>query len=141
MKKAKDYLKELEEQYDILRNDYLFQHGYTDKKACLKEEGGYIYREDDGTYYKLVPVDGEDKELEQIVTLDKKCHSLKDYQYVANLFKGFAIANLIVGLVGSFIVAVSSGLFIAFLTVFYVDVVLSVILFGIAKIIEMIGER
>lgn len=34
-----------------------------------------------------------------------------------------------------------TGFLGVFVTVFYLDIVLSVVIFGIAKIIEMIGER
>lgn len=141
MKKSKEYVKELEKKYEVLRNEYLLQHGYTEKEVCENEEGGYIYRAVDGTYYKFVPVSASDEELDQILFLDKKCNSLKDYKYVAGLFKGFAIANFVIGLIGAFVIAVSVGVLTIFLTAFYLELVLSIILFGIAKIIEMIGER
>ncbi len=141
MKRKEEYLNELEEKYENLRSEYLSQHGYVEKQVCEKEEGGYIYNPEDGTYYKLVPISGSDKELDNLVTLDKKCNSLKNYQSIASLFKGFAIVNLIIGLIGAFVVAVYTGLLTIFLTAFYLDIVLSVVLFGIAKIIEIINER
>ena len=141
MKNKEEYLNELEEKYENLRSEYLRQHGYVEKQVCEKEDGGYIYNPEDGTYYKLVPISGSDKELDKIVTLDKKCNSLKDYKYVARLFKGFAIFNFIVGVIGALIMGFMTGFLSIFLTVFYLDIVLSVVLLGIAKIIEMIGER
>ena len=141
MKSKEEYLSELEEKYENLRSEYLRQHGYVEKQVCAKEEGGYIYNPEDGTYYKLVPISGSDKELDKIVTLDKKCNSLKDYKYVAGLFKGFAIFNFIVGVIGALIMLVMTGILGVFVTAFYLDIVLSVVILGIAKIIEMIGER
>ena len=141
MKSKEELLCELEEKYENLRSEYLLQHGYVEKKVCEKEEGGYIYNPEDGTYYKFVPISGNDKELEKIVALDKKCNSLKDYKYLAGLFKGFAIANLVVGVIGAFVIGIMTGFLSIFLTVFYLDIVLSIVLLGIAKIMEMIGER
>lgn len=141
MKRKEEYLNELQEKYEYLRSEYLRQHGYVEKQVCKKEEGGYIYNSKDGTYYKLVPISGSDKELDKIVLLDKKCNSLKDYKYVSGLFKGFAIFNFIVGVIGSIIMFFMTGFLGVFVTAFYLDIVLSVVIFGIAKIIEIIGER
>lgn len=140
-KSVKEYTQELEEEYNNLRDAYLLQHGYVEKKECQKEDGGYIYNAEDGTYYKYVPLKGSREELDYLIYLNKKCNSLKDYKYVAHLFKGFALVNFIIGLVGSFIIIVYTGFLGAFLTVFYLDIVLSVVLLGIAKIIEMLSER
>lgn len=141
MKKAKEYVKTLESKYENLRNDYLFQHGYVEKESCEKEDGGYIYNSEDGTYYKLVPVRDTSEELEKIVSLDKKCNSLKNYKYISSLFRGFAIVNLIIGLIGAIVISFSVSVLFIFFTVFYLDVVLSVILLGIAKIIDILGEK
>lgn len=141
MKKKSEYLKELEEKYQNLRKEYLLQHGYTEKEVCAKEDGGYIYNPEDGTYYKLVPISGSDEELDKIIVLDKKCNSLKNYQYIAGLFKGFAIFNFIIGVIGALIMGFMTGILGIFVTAFYLDIVLSVVLFGIAKIMEIIGER
>ena len=50
MKRKEEYLNELEEKYENLRSEYLSQHGYVEKQVCEKEEGGYIYNPEDGTY-------------------------------------------------------------------------------------------
>lgn len=141
MKKAKEYINALESEYEKLRNDYLFQHGYVEKEVCEKENGGYIYNEEENVYYKLVPVRDTSLELEKIISLDKKCNSLKNYQYISSLFRGFAVVNLVIGLIGAIVISFSVGVLFIFFTVFYLDVVLSVILFGIARIIEILGEK
>ena len=141
MKKAKEYVKTLENEYEKLRNDYLFQHGYVEKEVCEKENGGYIYNEEERAYYKLVPVRDTSEELEKIISLDKKCNSLKNYKYISSLFRGFAVVNLIIGLIGGIITAFVFDTLFLFFIVFYLTIVLSVILLGIARIIEILGEK
>ena len=141
MKKAKEYVSMLEREYEKLRNDYLLEHGYVEKEVCEKENGGYIYHEEDKTYYKLVPVRDNPEELEKIIHLDKKCNSLKNYQYISSLFKSFAIVNLIIGLIGGIVAAFIFDAAFLFFIPFYLTLVLSGILGGIAKIMKILGEK
>lgn len=141
MKKIQEYVKDLENNYEELRNEYLLQHGYVNEEISDKNMGGYIFDPSSGKYYKTVPIKGSDEELNHLVDLDKKCNSLKNYQGFANLIKGIAILNLIIVAILGIIISAMTGKLSIFFIIFYFDIIFSIILWSIAKVIEIINNK
>ena len=140
MKKANEYVKVLEEKYDEAKRDYLYEHGYVEKVISKEAKVGYIYDPALQEYYKYVPIKGERVEIDRIIDLDQKCRRLKNYHGFVSIFKGLTVVNFLFTFIFSIYLWYEETFFV-FLISFYVGLLLSTILFGIAKLMEMVNEK
>lgn len=140
MKKANEYVKGLEEKYEELQKNYLYQHGYVEKVISKEPKAGYIYDPTLEEYYQSVPVNDEKVEIERIIDLDQKCRRLKNYHGFVSIFKGLTVVNFLFTFIFSIYLWYEETFFV-FLISFYVGLLLSTILFGIAKLMEMVNEK
>lgn len=141
MKKVLEYQKNLEKELLKQRKEYLLEHGYVEQVACSKNEGGYIYNPEDGTYYKLVAVNGTDEELKELVFLDKQYRSLKSYKVVSGFFRAISVCTIIVGIILGIVVSSIFSSVIWFFLVFFFTLLFSILFMGLAKVIDILSEK
>lgn len=139
-KKVKDYIQELELQYKVLRDQYLVEHHYCEKVVSEEAKEGYIYDPTSRVYYSYEAIKGKDPDLDRIVELQKKINRFKKTSSMANTFKVLAIIESVISVIAFFYFGYGISYSFSFF-ILYSGIILSFILWGIAKLAEILRDR
>ncbi len=139
-KKVKDYIQELELQYKVLRDQYLIEHHYCEKVVSEEAKEGYIYDPAAKVYYKYEVIKGKDPELDRIVELEKRMNRFKKASSITNTFKVLAIIESVISVIAFFYFGYETSYSFGFFILFS-GVILSFMLWGIAKLAEILREQ
>lgn len=139
-KVAKDYLQELELQYKVLRDQYLVEHHYCEKVVSEEAKEGYIYDPGARVYYSYEAIKGKEPELDRIVELQMKINRFKKTSSIANTFKVLAIIESVISVIAFFYFGYGFSYSFSFFILFS-GVILSFILWGIAKLAEILRNK
>lgn len=137
----KDYKKELEKEYEKLRNEFLIQNGYIEKVTSKDKKDDFIYDYTKNEYYKFVPIKLRNEDLEYIVSLKKKCNNIKSYSSIVYLFKIVAILNFIICIIFDISIALYYSSIYIFIILVYFTLIISLFFLGMAKIFDILSEK
>lgn len=101
---------------------------------------GYIYDPAAKVYYKYEVIKGKDPELDRIVELEKRMNRFKKASSITNTFKVLAIIESVISVIAFFYFGYETSYSFGFFILFS-GVILSFMLWGIAKLAEILREQ